>query len=98
MSLWDKDIAVSRITPLLDDDDFNDSELDNIWNWYLLSESVTDKVLLNILSKKADYLDWNIVSSRISNMEDMDFGLLLENTPSLAEHLDWNILYGIGTL
>jgi len=47
---------------------------------------------LNILSSKADYLDWNIVSSRISNMEDMDFGLLLENTPSLAEHLDWNIL------
>jgi len=66
--------------------------LDSVWDWHLLSESVRDKVLLNILSSKADYLDWNIVSSRISNMEDMDFGLLLENTPSLAEHLDWNIL------
>lgn len=66
--------------------------MDSVWDWHLLSESVRDKVLLNILSSKADYLDWNIVSSRISNMEDMDFGLLLENTPSLAEHLDWNIL------
>ena len=77
---------------MLDDNDLNDPELDSVWDWHLLSESVRDKVLLNILSSKADYLDWNIVSSRISNMEDMDFGLLLENTPSLAEHLDWNIL------
>ena len=92
LSLWDKDTAVSRITPLLNNNDLNDHELDSVWNWYLLSESVTDKVLLNILSKKADYLDWDIVSSRISNMKDIDFGLLLENTPSLAEHLDWNIL------
>ena len=29
---------------------------------------------------------------RMPNMEDMDFGLLLEKTPSLAEHLNWNIL------
>lgn len=92
LSLWDKDTAVSRITPLLNNNDLNDHELDSVWDWHLLSESVRDKVLLNILSSKADYLDWNIVSSRISNMEDMDFGLLLENTPSLAEHLDWNIL------
>lgn len=92
VSLWDKDTAVNRITSLLDDNDLNDPELDSVWDWHLLSESVRDKVLLNILSSKADYLDWNIVSSRISNMEDMDFGLLLENTPSLAEHLDWNIL------
>lgn len=92
LSLWDKDTAVNRITSLLDDNDLNDPELDSVWDWYLLSESVRDRVLLNILSSKADYLDWNIVSSRISNMEDMDFGLLLENTPSLAEHLDWNIL------
>ena len=92
MSLWDKDTAVSRITPLLNNNDLNDHELDSVWNWYLLSESVTDKVLLNILSKKADYLDWDIVSSRISNMKDIDFGLLFENTPGLAEHLDWSIL------
>lgn len=92
LSLWDKDTAVNRITSLLDDNDFNDPELDSVWDWHLLSESVRDKVLLNILSSKADYLDWNIVSSRISNMEDMDFGLLLEKTPSLAEHLNWNIL------
>lgn len=91
MSLWDKDTAVSRITPLLNNNDLNDHELDSVWNWYLLSESVTDKVLLNILSKKADYLDWDIVSSRISNMKDIDFGLLFENTPGLAEHLDWSI-------
>lgn len=92
LSLWDKDTAVSRITPLLNNNDLNDHELDSVWNWYLLSESVTDKVLLNILSKKADYLDWDIVSSRISNMKDIDFGLLFENTPGLAEHLDWSIL------
>lgn len=92
VSLWDKDTAVNRITSLLDDNDLNDPELDSVWDWHLLSESVRDKVLLKILSSKADYLDWNIVSSRISNMEDMDFGLLLEKTPSLAEHLDWNIL------
>lgn len=92
LSLWDKDTAVSRITPLLEDSDLNDPELDSVWNWNLLSESVTDKILLNILFKKADYLDWDIVSSRISNMEDIDFGLLLENTPSLAEYLNWNIL------
>ena len=92
LSLWDKDTAVSRITPLLNNNDLNDHELDSVWNWYLLSESVTDKVLLNILSKKADYLDWDIVSSRISNMKDIDIGLLFENTPGLAEHLDWSIL------
>ena len=92
LSLWDKDIAISRITPLLDDNDLNDTELDSVWDWYLLSELVTDKILLNILSSKADYLDWNIVSSRISNMEDMDFGLLPKSTPNLADHLDWNIL------
>lgn len=92
LSLWDKDTAISRITPLLDDNDLNDPELDSVWDWYLLSELVTDKVLLNILSSKADYLDWNIVSSRISNMEDMDFGLLLTSDPNLADHLDWNIL------
>lgn len=92
LSLWDKDTAISRITPLLDDNDLNDPELDSVWDWYLLSEFVTDKVLLNILSSKADYLDWNIVSSRISNMEDMDLGLLLKSTPNLADHLDWNIL------
>jgi len=92
LSLWDKDTAVSRITSLLDDTDLYDSELDSVWNWYLLSESVTDKVLLNILSSKADYLDWNIVSSRISNMEDIDLGLLIKSNPSLADRLDWNIL------
>lgn len=92
LSLWDKDTAISRITPLLDDNDLNDPELDSVWDWYLLSELVTDKVLLNILSSKANYLDWNIVSSRISNMEDMDFGLLLTSDPNLADHLDWNIL------
>lgn len=92
LSLWDTDIAVRRITSLLDDKDLSDSELDSVWDWYLISESVTDKVLLNILSSKADYLDWSIVSSRISNMEDMDFGLLLKSTPDLADHLDWNIL------
>lgn len=92
LSFWDKDTAISRITPLLDENDLNDPELDSVWDWYLLSELVTDKVLLNILSSKADYLDWNIVSSRISNMEDMDFGLLLKSTPNLTDHLDWNIL------
>lgn len=90
--LWDKDTAISRITPLLDDNDLNDSELDSVWDWYLLSELIADKVLLNILSNKADYLDWNIVSSRISNMEDIDLGLLFKSTPSLADYLDWNIL------
>lgn len=92
LSLWDKDTAVTRITSLLDENDLNDSELDSVWDWYLLSESVRDKVLLNILSSKADYLDWIIVSSRISNMGDIDLRLLLENTPSLAEHFDWTIL------
>src|SRR5574344_1735669 len=90
--LSNKDAAVNRITPLLEDNDLNDPELDSVWNWYLLSESIADKVLLNNLVKKADYLDWNIVSSRISNMEDIDFGSLLENNPGLAEHLDWNYL------
>lgn len=92
LSLWNQDAAVNRITPLLEDNDLNDPELDSVWNWYLLSESIADKVLLNNLVKKADYLDWNIVSSRISNMEDIDFGSLLENNPGLAEHLDWNYL------
>lgn len=92
LSLWDKDIAVSRIISLLDDNDLNDPELDSVWDWYLLSKSVTDKVLLSILSSKADYLDWNIVSSRISNMEGLDFGFLIKSNPSITECLDWNIL------
>lgn len=92
LSLWDQEIAISRITPLLVDEDINDPELDSVWNWDLLSESVADTVLLNNLVKKADYLDWDIVSSRICNMQDVDFGSLLENDHTVVEHLNWNYL------
>ena len=90
ISFWNQGIAIEKITPLLSYDDIVDSELERVWDWDLISARVEDSVLIKILAEKMDFLDWDIVSSRICNIADNDFATLIDNNPVVSEHLDWD--------
>lgn len=92
LNSWNQEIAIGRITPLLTDKDINDPELENIWDWEEISTKVADDVLISILIKKASFLDWDIVSSRICNMADKDLSTLINDNLIVSEHLDWDYL------
>ena len=92
ISFWNQGIAIEKITPLLSYDDIVDSELERVWDWDLISARVEDSVLIKILAEKMDFLDWDIVSSRICNIADNDFATLIDNNPVVSEHLDWDYI------
>ena len=92
VSFWNQEMAIKKITPLLSYEDIVDSKLERIWDWKLLSARVADDVLISILVDKEDFLDWNIVSSRICNMSDIDLATLIEDNLIVSEHLNWGYI------
>ena len=92
LSLWNQRVAINKITPLLKTEDVIDPELNNVWDWYLISSKCSDDVIKDILVEKADYLDWNTISSRICKMQNCELASLMENNSVVSDRLNWSIL------
>ena len=62
---WNKDIAVSKIVPLLKKVDVFDAVIADLLDWQVISETASEELLFDILEEKKDVLDWDVVSKRI---------------------------------
>lgn len=89
---WDKDKIAKKILPFFTKEDINDPVFEDLLNWQIISESISENTLFSILEDKKDFLFWDIVSSRISKIEECDLPHIIANNESVAEHLNWDIL------
>lgn len=95
---WNKDIAVSKIVPLLKKVDVFDAVIADLLDWQVISETASEELLFDILEEKKDVLDWDVVSKRICDYKVCDLSKIITPSSNVSECLNWNILSSHMTL
>lgn len=89
---WNKDEIIKKIIPFFTKEDIDDPEFKGLLNWQIISEFASEESLFSILEDKKDFLNWDIISDRISNSIECDLSRIIAKSESAVERLNWNTL------
>lgn len=89
---WNQNVALNKIANLLTKEDILDPDLTQVWDWQIINDYSSDKLIFSILRDKDTYLNWTKVSNRICNNSNCNLSEILGDDNFISEYLNWDIL------